>query len=89
MLSPAIDTLDAEQAAIVVGIMRESGDLGRANRELQSRFPEWDLPQRLAALRQAQGMILAGWEKNPERKRRERLVTGHGREEHKETEAGS
>ena len=84
MLNPPINLLNDEEAAIVVAILRDAGDLSAANRALCERFLQWDLAQRLAGLRQAQNMILRDWQKNPERRRRAQLVGGHGPEEHKE-----
>jgi hypothetical protein len=83
MLNPPTDLLTAAEAEIVVESLRAT-DLGAANRELRQKFPQWDLARRLAALRQAQGVILDSWAKSPARKRREALLRSHAGESHKE-----
>jgi hypothetical protein len=47
MLNPPIDLLNETELAAVIEIMREVGDLGRAERELRGRFPQWDMPRPL------------------------------------------
>lgn len=83
-LDPPISLLSEAEVEVVVEVMRTAGDLGRAERELRLRFPQWDLPRRLSALRQGQNQIIRAWEKSPARKRRAALTQGHGPEEHKE-----
>ena len=82
MLNPPIDTLNQDEVAAVVAILREAGDLGRADRELRQRFGGWDQARRMAALRQGQNAIFADWARNAERKRRERLASEHRGEPH-------
>jgi hypothetical protein len=84
MLNPPVDSLSDDETKIVVEILRTTGDLGAANRELREQFPTWDLPRRLAGLRQAQNLIFKAWQTDPARKRRERLVQGHAGETHEE-----
>lgn len=83
-VNPPIDLLNDDEVKDVVEILRAAGDFGTANRVLRERFPSWNEPRRLAALRQGQNQIFATWQKSAARKHRERLVQGHAGEEHKE-----
>jgi hypothetical protein len=86
LLIPPIDSLSETEIEPVVEILRASTDLGDANRTLRQQYPQWTEAGRLAALRQAQGVILDAWGKSPARKRREVLRRSHAGVPHEKEE---
>ena len=86
MLNPPITSLTEVEIEPVVEIIRTSIDLGDANRTLRQEYPQWDLAQRLAALRAGQNRIFNDWQKSPSRKSRASLAHAHAGERYQPKE---